>query len=283
MYKIGHLKGDKYRHHAEILQEKLNSSETQETILISHDYSTESDIAEIAIRTLLEKSNDIFCLDLSSIGKVLPPEVLIAGLSERTLQFDKLIYKTTPESSEPHIKLGSNASVVTYDERSHSLATNLFPGWQVNMKDEKPTSIKNELTEFDGLIIGNNYLIEQGEDVSSFSVFQFHPKEFIPGAGQNVTAYLIRSEDKDLRKSINKIHISEVSQATNIERAIEQDLLNKGWDSIGVYCILDSNSHYHVHVCGKDKEETGLKKCRYSSGTSENIVNNVFELLSKND
>lgn len=285
MYKIGHLNNRKQREIALLLQDKLKSTSDSDSQLFSYDHNETSDPADIALKSLLDKSSDVFCLDLPLIGKNLPTEILIAGLSERSQQFDKLVYNEDPDSPAPHIKLGVNARIVCYDARSYAIANNLFPEWQISLKKEKLASIKKELSEFDGLILGTSRIndLAEMEDISGFSIFQFHPKEFIPGAGQNVSAYLIRSEDKELRKLINGIHISEVSQATNIERAIEQDLINRGWDAVGVYCILDSNSHYHVHICGRENEDSALKKCRYSSGTSENIVNNVFELLSKND
>ncbi len=283
MHKIGYFNSKKHRQSAQLLADKLGMSSNLETALIPLHPVKSINHIELALKSLTNDICDIFCMDLTDINHSLPPDILIAGLSDRSARFDKLIYTADPESLSPHIKLREDARVVCYSERSKALANHLFPGWILTLKENKPGSIKAELANYDGLILNNNYLDEYENDIGDFASFQFHPKEFISQAGQNVTAYLCKTEEKDIRKTISKIHISEVSQATNIERTIEHYLVNKGWDSIGVYCLLDSNSHYHVHVCGRENNGEDLKKCRYSSGTSENIVYNVFELLSKND
>ncbi len=282
MYTIGHLTGTRETQESQNLQSKIAFSE-KESDLLEFQLSTNETAMELAEEALLSGKCDAFCLDLSVINGHPKDEIVIAALSQRDSKFDILIYKEETDNKNIHIKLNDNAHVGVIDERAELLAKSLFPEWNITIIDTEIVDLEQLMSLYDGIILPNEHEAIIGKDLSHFASFQFHPKEFIPKAAQNVTAYLIKRTDSELRKLLSKIHVSEVSQATNIERTIQTDLSNKGWKSLAVYCVVDHNSHYHVYVSGLNPENGLFHRTRYSSSTSENIVINVFEQLSKND
>lgn len=281
MYTIGHLPFTRAIQESQTLQSKIAFFE-KESDLLEFRLSPSENAMELAEEALLSGKCDVFCLDLSGINGQPKDEIVIAALSHRDTKFDILIYKEETNNNNIHIKLNDNARVCVIDERAELLAKSLFPEWIITIIDTEIVDLERLMSLYEGIILPNEHEAIIGKNLNHFASFQFHPKEFIPNAAQNVTAYLIKRADGELRKLLSKIHVSEVSQATNIERTIQTDLSNKGWKSLAVYCVVDHNSHYHVYVSGLNPENGSFHRTRYSSSTSENIVTNVFEQLSKN-
>lgn len=281
MYKIGFAAHPAVKNEALKLSDKLTSMEhSNQVIELVHDHDI-SDI-EFYFNVLKNGIAEIVCLNLPAIESGLPEDIVIAALSERSDCFEKLVYTPQAGNDNPHIKLGSDARVAVFNKRAEAIAHELFPDWTLEVLEIQDLN-KKLFENFDGVIASCERLDESDIDATAYSTFKFHPKEFIPHPGQNVIAFLCKNDDKELRKIMAKIHVTEVSQATNIERTIDQGLSEKGWSGIGVYCLVDHNYHYHVYASGISSENNLFKRARYSTATSENIAKNVFELLSTID
>lgn len=280
MYKIGFPNHYATKKEALKLSEKLIGIE-QTTQLVELEASDSDGNFELQLNALRNDVVDIVCLNLPLILQGLPDDIVIAALSERSENFEKLVYKIEEGNTNPHIKLNDQAKVAVFSKRAEALAHDLFPQWKVEIIDKN--DLKTVMDVFDGVIASSEFFDEVAFDISKYSTFSFHPKEFIPHPGQNVVAFMCLNEDKELRKQLSKIHITEVSQATNIERKIEQELSEEGWSGIGVYCLVDHNYHFHVYASGLSPDSNIFKRTRYSTGTSEHIAKNVLGLLSTND
>lgn len=275
MYRLSYINSEKSRNRAEELADKLKATGLEGVDIVPPEPGLTVDKA---FELVENKMCEILAMPLTMIADNLPETIIIGALSERDTDFEKIIYNKHDSSGGPHIYLNAGARIVAFSERAKYMADALFPEWQTEVA--VMDMIRTNYSQYDGAIGLEEEL--SYPDLRWDSCFQFNPREFIPQAGQNVIAFLCLSDDKDVRKHLSRLHIPEVSQATNIERKTAAEMASEGWTATGVHCIVDHNYHYHVYACGVDPYTLSFKKVRYSTATSDQIAKNVIELLKVN-
>lgn len=222
---------------------------------------------------------DVVVYPLQEIPAHLGETLIIGGLGARDLAFDAIVYKPVA-GAQGLIRLEEGARVLCYDGRSAALAADLFPKWHITMAPEMK-ELGVDFDQYNGFIMPavKAHLLEKTDT----EIFVFHPKEFVPGPGQNVAAWLCLSEHKELRKILKQHHHSEVSAATNVERKVARLLAGEGFDNIGVYCDYDVNGYYHVYVTATKYGNAGLVRKRISSSTSLELAEMALSEMLKFD
>lgn len=230
---------------------------------------------------LLQGDIDMAVHSMKDMPTTSPEGLCLTAVSYRENPADTLLIRKECLDKAQDFRLKSNAVVGSSSARRKSQMTTLRP--DVTMEDIRgnvPTRI-NKLREgqFDAIILAKAGLNRLELDLDDLEVIDLHPSEFVPAPAQGVLAYQCRVQDLPTRRLLKKIHHSEVSTVTNVERRVLQMMDGGCHLPLGVYCHKDSNGYYHVEAYfGKDPDKPG-KKVSISYSTTSGLADKVYQSL----
>ena len=230
---------------------------------------------------LLDQKVDLAVHSMKDLPTEKVAGLVVAGVSERANPADWLIVKKTSFTKGNTLSLPKNAKVGTSSARRKAMLLDLVPGVETHdLRGNVPTRLqKLQEGELDAILLAAAGLIRLELDLSAFEVVKLHPKEFIPAPAQGVVAYQVRENDIELRRTLKKIHHSEVAECTNVERKV-LNLLEGGCHMpLGVYCEKDQMGNFHAIAGFAKSWDSPIVRKRLSYSTNFQLADDLFKEL----
>ncbi len=210
-----------------------------------------------------------------------PEGLVITAVSERANPADWLIMSKEATTDNKPLPLRPDAVVGTSSARRKAQMLGFLPNITIkNIRGNVPTRLRKlREGQFDAILLAAAGLERLEMDLSEFEVFRFDPREMVPAPAQGVLALQTKEDDLEVRKILRKIHRSDVSEITNIERKV-LSLLDGGCQMpLGVHCQKDDNGHFHVWTAKAEAWDKPVKRVHLSSSTSFELPEQVVEQL----
>ncbi len=211
-----------------------------------------------------------------------PKGLCISAVSYRANPSDTLIINKNAVASEI-LKVKKGGIVGTSSARRKAQILDIRPDVEIkDIRGNVPTRIKKlEEGQFDAILLAAAGLERLELDLSNFEIINLNPKEFVPAPAQGVLAYQTVEKDMATRRIIKKLHDSEVSKCTNIERKV-LNLLDGGCQMpLGVYCENDAMGYFHVWAAKAEEWNQPVKRINVSSATTFDLAERIVDLLNK--
>lgn len=232
---------------------------------------------------LLAGSIDLAVHSMKDMPTTQPEGLSLTAISYREDPADCLVIRKEAVQEGNLLKLPKNPVVGTSSARRKALIKAVRS--DVELKDIRgnvPTRLqKLKEGQFDAILLAMAGIKRLDLDMSDFETIRLNPKEFVPAPAQGVLTWQTKTENKAVRRVLQKIHRSDVLKCTNVERKVLK-LLDGGCHlPLGVYCEQDDKGFYHVCAIlsgGLDKE---LNVVNLSSSTTNNLAEKVFEKLTQ--
>jgi porphobilinogen deaminase len=220
---------------------------------------------------------------LSLLPTSLPKGIVITALGERLNSSNSLIISSSnlDETQFLSLKVGT---LVSFQNDINFLQFSTFEAnCSMQPMDMTPSQAMEMLEkgDFGACVLPTESLPYLNIEENKYKIVPFSPKEYIPLAGQGVTAYLTDEDDLATRRLLKatfqdiKLPTGQsVSTVTNIERKVKQLC---GDMDIAVYCEIDRAKNYHILAAAAVYGE--LKKIRLSQSTSFELAEKCYEKL----
>lgn len=230
---------------------------------------------------LLRGDIDIAVHSMKDLPTTSPEGLVITAVSYRENPADWLVINQNAVAPDELFQLKKGAIVGTSSARRKALLLDFRK--DITLKDIRgnvPTRLqKLQNDDFDAIVLAGAGLSRLEMDLSGFFVFKFNPKEFVPAPAQGVLAFQTCTDDVATRRIFKKIHQSEVSAVTNVERKILKLLGGGCHMPMGAYCEKDSMGNYHVWAAKAEQWDSPLKRTRLSSSTTFQLAEKIVEQL----
>jgi porphobilinogen deaminase len=209
---------------------------------------------------------DAFVFDFSKTPLQLPNEVSITAVSERFSPQYELLIPEKFYAEENFLPIKKNAVLAVSDY----FLKNIF-------KDISTDYVFSSAIDENVAVLPAFYSEKKMIQKDFFKSFPLNVREFSPKAAQGVLAYITLKNDFDTRRALKKIHHSEVSACTNVERLFATMI---GHDEVGAYCEKDKMDNYHF--CAVVPYEGGFTPLKVSSSTTFGLAASAYQqFLSK--
>lgn len=230
---------------------------------------------------LLAGSIDLAVHSMKDMPTTQPEGLTLTAISYREDPADCLVIRKEAVAEGKLLKLSENPIIGTSSARRKALIKSFRS--DVELKDIRgnvPTRLqKLREGQFDAILLAMAGIKRLDLDMSDFETIRLNPKEFVPAPAQGVLTWQTKTDNKNVRRILQKIHRSDVLKCTNVERKVLK-LLDGGCHlPLGVYCEADDMGYYHVCAIlsgGLDKE---LNVVNLSSSTTNNLAETVFTAL----
>jgi len=228
---------------------------------------------------LLRGDIDLAVHSMKDLPTQQPDGLAITAVSYRDNPADLLIIRPEAVVSGKIFKLKEGAVVGTSAARRKAQLQAYRP--DVTLKDIRgnvPTRLeKLRQGDFDAIFLAAAGVGRLELDMSDLEVVTLNPREFVPAPAQGVLAWQTNQDDIATRTILKRLHHSEISAVTNIERRVLQ-LMDGGCQlPLGVHCERDSAGNYHTFAaCLIDGE---MRQARFSSSTSFGVAEKIVAEL----
>lgn len=232
---------------------------------------------------LLAGDIDIAVHSLKDLQTHQPDGLAIAAVSDRAPVEDwVIIHPNSVDKSRP-MQFKENAVIGTSSARRKAQLLHFRPDVRiVDIRGNVPTRISKIKSEhLDGIILAAAGATRIKVDLSEYHVFHCNPKEFVPAPAQGVLGIQTRTDDIALRKQLLTLHHPDTGRITNIERGVLKQLGGGCQTPLGVYCETDQENNFHVWAAIAEQWDAAVRFVHYSSATSDQLAETVFELLQK--
>lgn len=230
---------------------------------------------------LLDGSIDLAVHSHKDLETTSPKGLSIAAVSSREDPSELLLIRKEAVDMGQTWELKKNPVVGTSSGRRKSQVLKFRP--DVTLKDLRgnvPTRV-NKLRDgqYDAILLARAGAKRLELDLSDLHQVVLDPTSFIPAPAQGVLGLQIRSEDKSLAETLQKLNDSTIEQRIKIERKV-LNLLDGGCQlPLGVYCPTDKIAH----VAFAHKWEDGALFKTFDipdkSTIAQDIVGELNELL----
>lgn len=230
---------------------------------------------------LLEGAIDMAVHSMKDMPTSQPEGLSLTAVSYRENPADWLVILKSAADPKQLFGFKQHAIIGTSSARRKAQMLDFRP--DIELKDIRgnvPTRLQKLRDEqFDAILLAAAGLTRLEIDLEEFIVQKFSPKEFIPAPAQGVLCYQTKSDDKETRRILQKLHHAEVAKVTNIERKVLQ-LLDGGCHMpLGAYCEQDVAGNYHVWAAHAETWDSPVKRVKLSSSTSFELAEQVIEAL----
>lgn len=219
--------------------------------------------------------------------KDLPTEategLVIAAVSQRADVADCLLVHQNAFDENNIFNIKKSSRIGTSSSRRKAQFLAFRPDVHLmDLRGNVPTRVeKLRKGEFDGILLAaagiERLEIDLSPDILSV---RLNPREFVPAPAQGVLAFQTLRHDLHIRRILQKIHHSEVSDCTNVERGVLRLLQGGCQMPVGVYCERDPLGNYHVWASVAEAWNSPIKTARLSSSTSYGLAENILKKLN---
>ncbi len=278
MLKIGVIAQDRWSEAISSELQKILKDKTQ----VESSISTFQNAQEIWNEIRSAKVS-VMASPLSLLPTTLPKGIVITALGERLNSSNSLIISTNNVDETQFLSLKTSTLVGFQNDINFLQFSNFEAHCSMQPMDMTPFQAIEMLEkgDFGACVLPTECLQYLDLDENKYKIIPFSPKEYIPLAGQGVTAYLTDEDDLATRRLLKaafqgvKLPTGQpISTVTNIERKVKQFC---GDMDIAVYCEIDRAKNYHLLAAAAVYGE--LKKVRLSQSTSFELAEKCFEKL----
>lgn len=230
---------------------------------------------------LLRNKVDVAVHSLKDLPTTSPDGLVIGAVSYRHDARDVLVVKPSSYVPSNSLKIRDNPIIGTSSIRRKTQILDLLPNAKVkDLRGNVPTRIQKLLEgQYDGIILAKAGIERAQIDMEGLETIVLHPSEFTPAPAQGVLAFQCREADLNTRRILLKLHNSEVSDCTNIERKVLK-MLDGGCNlPLGVYVYKDNNGYYHADAAFSKDLQKPLKRIKISQSTSSGFAETLFNKL----
>lgn len=228
---------------------------------------------------LLRGDIDMAVHSMKDLPTSQPEGLAITSVSYRENPADWLLIRSAGFDSTQLFRLKQEAVVGTSSARRKAQMLDYRPDVQLkDIRGNVPTRIRKlQEGQFDAILLAAAGISRLEIDLSGLELIKLNPKEFVPAPAQGVLAYQTQVDDLRVRRILKKIHHSEVSAVTNVERSVLKHLGGGCHMPLGVYCERDTMGNYHVWAAKADHWQGTVQRVRLSSSTSFKLAEKVLE------
>ena len=230
---------------------------------------------------LLDDSIDLAVHSMKDLPTTATPGLTLAGVSYREDPSDLLLIRKAALAPKLPLRLKKNAVVGTSSSRRKSMILAFREDLEIqDLRGNVPTRIEKLRQEkYDAIILASAGIKRLEMDLGDLELITLNKKEFVPAPAQGVLAYQTRTDDIPTRKLIQKLHHSEVSAVTNVERKVLRLMEGGCQMPLGVYCEKDDDGNFHAYAAFSENENSPLKSARLSSATSFGLAEALIKKL----
>lgn len=207
-----------------------------------------------------------------------PEGLCLTAVSYRETPNDQLLIRADRAEQGRPLQLPSQAVVGTSSSRRKAQLLDLAP--EIVLKDIRgnvPTRIqKLRDGQFDAIVLAAAGIERLDLDLEGLVSIKMHTSEFVPAPAQGVLAFQTRSNDLETRRLFKKLHKSDVSKCTNVERTVLKNLDGGCHTPIGVYCERDANGAFTVNAAYATAWDQPVKRVMLSSTTTAGLAERVL-------
>ena len=215
----------------------------------------------------------------------MPQGLVLAAVSYRANPADVLLVNEDKASQNDPLMLRPNATVGTSSSRRKALLIDIRPDLVIkDLRGNVPTRVaKLKSGEYDAIVLAKAGIERLELPLEGVVMRELYPREFVPAPAQGILAFQCREEDREMRKTLLKIHNAEIAECSNVERRVLK-LLGGGCHlPLGVFCEKDVVGNYHVHAAYSPNVDEPLRKINISYSTTVGLAEAVFEKLKNNN
>jgi len=229
---------------------------------------------------LLAEDIDLAVHSMKDMPTTPTPGLTLAGVSYREDPEDWLLIRKNGIDQIP-LKIKKSATVGTSSSRRKAMLKDLRPDLKVvDLRGNVPTRIeKLRSGNYDGIILAAAGIKRLDLNLNDLEVVPLNKKEFVPAPAQGVLAFQSRTDDLTIRRIVQKLHHSEVSTCTNVERKVLRMMDGGCQMPLGVFCEQDQMGNFHVYAAMSKNTNESLSRVKVSSSTSFGLAESVFEKL----
>ena len=230
---------------------------------------------------LLDGSIDLAVHSHKDLETTSPKGLSIAAVSSREDPSELLLIRKEAVDMDQTWELKKNPVVGTSSGRRKSQVLKFRP--DVTLKDLRgnvPTRV-NKLRDgqYDAILLARAGAKRLELDLSDLHQVVLDPTSFIPAPAQGVLGLQIRSEDKSLAETLQKLNDSTIEQRIKIERKV-LNLLDGGCQlPLGVYCPTDKIAHVAFARKWEDGAIFKTFDIQDKSTIAQDIVGELNEML----
>lgn len=214
------------------------------------------------------------------------PEGLVLGaVSYREDPRDCLISLPAARDESKILMLKDRAVIGTSSNRRKSQILDLRPDFQVeDLRGNVPTRIqKLRDGKYDAILLAAAGISRLNLDLTDLDVRYLHPREFVPAPAQGVLAFQCKAEDTEIRKILAKLHHTDVSACTNVERRVLKMMGGGCHLPLGVFVEKDPANNYRAYAAISDSTGASLKRISIAQTTTDALAENIFQQLTKSE
>lgn len=224
---------------------------------------------------LLRGEIDVAVHSMKDLPTQQPEGLVITAVSYRENPADLLIIRKESVDMSKVFRFKEGGIVGTSAARRKAQLSDYRPDAILkDIRGNVPTRLDKLRTgDFDAIFLAAAGVERLGLDLSDVEVITLHPSEFVPAPAQGVLAWQTNRDDLETRRIFKKLHKTDVSSVTNVERKVLQ-LLDGGCQlPLGVHCTRDAQGNYHVFAACH--HEGKMRRVRLSSSTNTGIADKV--------
>lgn len=228
---------------------------------------------------LLRGDIDLAVHSMKDLPTQQPEGLVITAVSYRDNPADLLIIRPEAVVTGKIFKLKEGAIVGTSAARRKAQLLAFRP--DVSLKDIRgnvPTRLeKLRQGDFDAIFLAAAGVGRLELDTIDLEVVTLNPREFVPAPAQGVLAWQTNRDDIATRSILKRLHHTEISAVTNVERRVLQ-LMDGGCQlPLGVHCERDNAGNYHTFAaCLIDGQ---MRQARLSSSTNFGVAEKIVAAL----
>ncbi len=233
--------------------------------------------------SLLNDEVDVAVHSMKDLPTEQPAGLVLAGTSYRADPRDVLLVREETRDKDAPLTIGGNRIVGTSSARRKAQILHLDPGLTIkDIRGNVPTRIeKLKNGDFDAIILAGAGIERLDLDLSGLYVLKMNVKEFIPAPAQGILAFQCRGENIAMRKIIKKIHKSEISRCSNIERGLLNKMDGGCHSPLGIHCYQDVQGNFHSHVAYAVEVGKPLIHLTLSRSTSHGMVDTLHKMITE--
>lgn len=207
-----------------------------------------------------------------------PEGLCLTAVSYRETPNDQLLIRADRAKQGRPLQLPQGAIVGTSSSRRKAQLLDLAP--EIELKDIRgnvPTRIqKLRDGQFDAIVLAAAGIERLDLDLDGLISIKMHTSEFVPAPAQGALAFQTRVDDLKTRRLFKKLHRTDVSTCTNVERTVLKNLDGGCHTPIGVYCERDANGAFTVNAAYATAWDKPVKRVMLSSTTTAGLAERVL-------
>lgn len=271
MIKIGTLRNNWEKFLAVYMQQILAQEHYESQIMY---FQTNQEIENALLTGMI----DLRGMPLTTTPPILRTGLVIAALSSRE-DIGMSLTSRRDETADNILGLRKGAKVGVCSPIQQYQMQRLGFDVEVVLVNDSPDNLITHLLngELDACITPKRGLSLLRFEDDNYITHHFHPREFIPEAGQGIGAVICAEDNFTIRKFIKQFHNTKTTEVSNIERSLLKLYhLQRPNVQVAAFCDKDVMGNYHLYAVDTEGSSVYL-----SSTTTFGLAESAFQRMKK--